>query len=122
VEVIENHHPEEHTMYRTTNRHHVTRRHHVSRRQLSTVAAATALAATATILSAPSASAGHTAAALAGEEPFSRPCFMVQANWNEALDGGQPECPAPPRATSTSSTESGGEPVPLYGHAKRGHR
>lgn len=29
------------------------------------------------------------------DDPFSRPCFMVRANWNEALDGPQPLCPGP---------------------------
>jgi hypothetical protein len=31
------------------------------------------------------------------KEPFSRPCFMVQAHWNVALDGPQPLCPGPRR-------------------------
>jgi hypothetical protein len=29
------------------------------------------------------------------ETPNSRPCFMVRAHWNVALDGPQPTCPAP---------------------------
>ena len=29
------------------------------------------------------------------ETPDSRPCFMVRAHWNVALDGPQPLCPAP---------------------------
>lgn len=73
-----------------------------------------------TILAAPPALAGHTAAGLPGEEPFSRPCFMVQANWNDALDGAQPRCPAP--TTNTSTSNSGGDPDPLFGHAKLGRR
>ena len=27
-------------------------------------------------------------------EPGTRPCFIVQAQWNDALDGPQPRCPA----------------------------
>ena len=34
-------------------------------------------------------------AASADEAPNSRPCFMVRAHWNVALDGPQPTCPAP---------------------------
>lgn len=30
-----------------------------------------------------------------GDDSFSRPCFMVRAHWNEALDGPQPLCPGP---------------------------
>jgi hypothetical protein len=29
------------------------------------------------------------------EAPYSRPCFMVRAHWNVALDGPQPMCPVP---------------------------
>lgn len=29
------------------------------------------------------------------ETPYSRPCFMVRAHWNVALDGPQPMCPVP---------------------------
>ena len=101
-------------MYSSTNHPH-TRRHFTGR-QLRNVVAATALTATTTILTAPSATAGHTAIGSPGEEPFSRPCFMVQATWNEALDGAQPQCPAP--TNTTSSTETAGEPEPLYGKGK----
>lgn len=52
----------------------------------------TVLAAVAVIALAGSAHAGDSDES---ETPSSRPCFMVRAHWNVALDGPQPMCPAP---------------------------
>lgn len=37
-----------------------------------------------------------------------RPCFLVRARWNEAIDGPQPLCGGQPPSTSTSGVRRAG--------------
>lgn len=41
------------------------------------------------------AGSAHAGASASAETAYSRPCFMVRAHWNVALDGPQPLCPVP---------------------------
>ena len=60
------------------------------RRRCAVIAAATTI--TITTAFAP---ASSSAADTAGDGTQDRPCFMVRAHWNAALDGPQPTCPTP---------------------------
>ena len=51
------------------------------------------------------------------EKPFSRACFMVRSQWNEALDGPQPTCPVPVHAVARAHDYS--EPAPEHGFTRR---
>jgi hypothetical protein len=89
-------------------------------RELRAFTITVALASATTILAAPPALAGHTAAGMPGEEPFSRACFMVQSHWNTALDGAQPKCPAPEPAPPSGT--GSGDPDPVSGADKLARR
>lgn len=56
------------------------------------IVASTVLATVAVVALAGAAHAGDTDES---ETPYGRPCFMVRAHWNVALDGPQPTCPVP---------------------------
>ena len=81
-------------MYRNLDTH--PRKTHVTR-AATTVTAATFCV---TMLGAPAVAGQAEAPTTAGEAPFSRTCFMVQAHWNTALDGTQPLCPGPALSTN----------------------
>ncbi len=91
----------------------------MSRTSISTIATRTiartsiAVLASTAFLATP-ASAAPTSHGYPGEEPFSRQCFMLQSNWNDALDGPQPQCPGP-------ESEHSGDPDPLQGAEKLRH-
>ncbi len=81
------------------------------------VAGATAtLTAVTALLSVP-AGASPTGNNSGNEEPFSRPCFTIQNNWNAALLGDQPECPGPVD-TPAPHSQGNADPEPPAGLAK----
>jgi hypothetical protein len=67
--------------------------HSTHLRRTAVVGAATAVVVTAltTVLT----TAAGSAAASGTDGAGDRPCFMVRANWNTALDGPQPTCATP---------------------------
>jgi hypothetical protein len=63
------------------------------RRTAALVGAATAITVTTTLTT--MLTATGSAASSAPDEAGDRPCFMVRAHWNTALDGPQPTCATP---------------------------
>jgi hypothetical protein len=63
------------------------------RRTAAVVGAATAVIVTTTLTTMLTAATGN--AASSAPEETERPCFMVRAHWNTALDGPQPTCATP---------------------------
>lgn len=82
-----------------------------------TIGWSTVVASVAALALSASAHAGSTSDKEQDGSPFSRPCFMVHAQWNEALDGPQPTCPGAERAVTQGPDHP--EAAPDHGFTRR---